>query len=347
MPSKLSKRSKRRLIRRVLITGNVVLLGVVAVFVLANRSASQTARSSAIASATTSLSATANPLDQLSAAEIAAAAAKLTNLPELSSIRNQADSERARLLIVPNNTTVLAKPQIVATAEKSKHDIVIYTTIAGDTVSSLAAKFGITGDSLRWSNNLGGDGLSAGIKLVVPPVNGIVYTVKDGDTPAGLATRYQADENQIITYNDAELGGLKPGEQIIIPNGQVPVAVVARAITGSSSSFFAATFGGNGYDRGYCTYYVASRIAVPTNWGNASTWAYYASLSGWTVSTQPKAGAIGQTSAGFQGHVAIVEEVSADGSQIKYSDMNGLAGWGRVGYSDWVPATHYQHYIYQ
>jgi len=33
---------------------------------------------------------------------------------------------------------------------------------------------------------------------------------------------------------------------------------------------------------------------------------------------------------------------------IKYSDMNGLAGWGRVGYSDdWVPASKFPHYIYR
>jgi surface antigen len=47
------------------------------------------------------------------------------------------------------------------------------------------------------------------------------------------------------------------------------------------------------------------------------------------------------------GHVAVVEAVSPDGTMIKYSDMNGLSGFGRVGYSDWVPATTYQNYIYR
>ena len=347
MSDKLSSDSKKRLVKRGLIAGNVALLVIVAVFVLVNRSASQTVRTSAVASATTSAAAVAHPLDQLSSAEIAAHAASLLRLPELNSVRNQADSERALLQVVPSNTTVLAKPQIAATAEKSKHDIISYMAVAGDTITSIATKFGVTADSVRWSNSVGSESVAAGAKLAIPPVNGIVYTVKAGDTPASLATRYQADENQIIVYNDAELSGLTPGEQIIIPNGQVPLTATARPALSGVSNSFTATFGGNGYDRGYCTYYVASRIAVPSNWGNANTWAYYAALSGWTVTTVPRPGAIGQTSAGFQGHVAYVEDVSADGSQVKYSDMNGPAGWGRVGYSDWVPASHFQHYIYQ
>ena len=93
------------------------------------------------------------------------------------------------------------------------------------------------------------------------------------------------------------------------------------------------------------------------NWGNANTWAYYAAKSGWTVSSSPRPGAIAQTSKGRFGHVAIVEEVSADGTQIKYSDMNGLAGWNRVGKSwetgsyvgngGWAPTSYFEHYIYR
>jgi surface antigen len=70
-------------------------------------------------------------------------------------------------------------------------------------------------------------------------------------------------------------------------------------------------------------------------------------MSGWTVSTGPVKGAIAQTDAGFEGHVAYVEDVRGGGAEIRYSDMNGLAGWGRVGYSDWVSSSRFQHYIYR
>ena len=181
---------------------------------------------------------------------------------------------------------------------------------------------------------------------MIPPINGIVYTVKSGDTVQSLATTYKANADQITAANDAELSGISNGEQILIPNGQLQVSKGGGIFFASASSF-TPIYGSNGYDYGYCTYYAAARSGAPGNWGNANTWAYYAALSGWTVSATPKVGAIAQTSAGYLGHVAIVEAVSDDGTQIKYSDMNGIAGWGRVGYSDWVPVSHFQHYIYR
>ncbi len=267
-------------------------------------------------------------------------AAQLTHLPELTAIRNQADSDSLVLSVVPSDSSALSKPQIVATAQKSKQDIIYYKTRSGDTINSLSSKFHVSADSIRWSNNLSGNSLTAGINLVIPPINGIVYKVKAGDTPASLSQKYQADESQVISLNDAEIHGLYPGELIIIPNGHVAATV--------SYGLFIVSYGGNGYDFGWCTYYAASRVNVPNNWGNASTWDDYARLSGWTVSSRPVAGAVAQTdyAAGGLGHVAYVEAVSPDGSMIKYSDMNGLAGWGAIGYSGWVPSSTFQHYIY-
>ena len=339
----IDRRSKRRLAKYGIIIGNLILLLGISLFIIANRSASQTVRSSTISGLTSTSSSTINPLDQLSSAQIAYSVAQMANMPEIKSVKNQADSDSLLLSVVPNDTTVLAKPQIVATASKSRKDIVHYTVQGGDTVDSLATKFGVSAESIRWSNNINGNSLSPGTKLSIPPVNGIVYTVKSGDTPQSLATKYQSDPNQIIAVNDAEVSGITPGEQILIPGGRVAAARSPVLLTYGA---FQATYGGNGYDFGYCTWYAANRVSVPTNWGNANTWASYAALSGWHVSTVPSKGAIAQSSAmSYLGHVAYVEDVSPDGSMIKYSDMNGLAGWGRVGFSDWVPASTYQHYI--
>lgn len=336
----LDKKSKRRLIRWGLVVGNLVLLLGIGIFILTHRSASQTIRSGTLASTVTTASAQRSPLDQLSAAQIALTAAQMAQLPEIKAVRAQADSDSILLAMTPSDTTVLAKPQIVPTAQKSKHDIIQYSAQAGDTVGSVADKYKVTADSVRWSNNISGNVITAGTQLSIPPVNGIVYTVQTGDTPAALASRFRANESQIITYNDAEIDGLKPGEQIIIPNGSKSAPLTYSA--------FVASYGGNGYDYGYCTYYVASRVSVPNNWGNANTWDNYAAASGWTVSRTPKVGAIAQDNGGWLGHVAVVDAVSEDGSMIKYSDMNGLAGWGRVGSSDWVPAlARFDNFIYR
>jgi surface antigen len=338
----LDKRQKKRFIRWGIISGNVLLLLAIGTFIITNRSASNTIRSNSLNSAVSTASSFSNPLDELSSAQIAMNVAQMAKLSELTAIRNQADSDSLLLSVVPNDTTVLAKPQVVSTAQKSKHDIINYVVQPGDTVSSLATRFGVTTNSIRWSNDLTGENLTPGLKLAIPPINGIAYRVKSGDTPASLANRFNSDERQIIVYNDAEVSGLRPGDLIIIPNGTVQ----PRVTYGSFSASYA-TYGGNGYDYGYCTWYVANKIPVPTNWGNANTWDNYARLSGWTVSSVPRVGAIAQSNRGWAGHVAIVEAVSADGLMIKYSDMNGIAGWGRVGYSDWVPAAYYSNYIYR
>jgi len=336
----MDEKSRRKVLRAGLIGGNILLLLAIAVFILTNRSASQTVRASTLNSAVATAASAAKPLDTLSSAQIALTAAQMTNLPELTAIHNQADSDSLVLSVVPNDSSALNKPQIVSTAQKSKQDIIRYTTKSGDTIDSLSAKFKVSSNSIRWSNNISGNSLTPRLKLVIPPINGIVYRVKSGDTAASLAARYQADQSLIISMNDAEINGLRPGDQIIIPNGRIAVAAVSYGV-------FTASYGGNGYDYGWCTYYAASRVSVPSNWGNANTWDDYARLSGWTVSSRPRAGAIAQSDAmSFLGHVAYVEAVSADGTMIKYSDMNGIAGWGRVGYSGWVPATTYQHYIY-
>lgn len=294
------------------------------------------------------------PLDALSSADIAANIARATSIPEAVAVSNQADSANAQVLSASVDQAVVTKPQLVAGGAKTKSDITSYTTVAGDTVSALATRFGVTSDTIKWSNGLTGDALPAGKVLQIPPRNGVIYKVASGDTIDSIATKYNANKDQLVAFNDFEINSLTPGDIILIPDGVQPAAPAARTYTSTnnnSNSFavygFSPQYGGNGYVYGYCTYYAASRVSVPKNWGNANTWDNYARASGWTVSSVPRAGAILQTDSGWAGHVGIVEAVSPDGTMIKFSDMNGIAGFGRVGFSDWVPASSYPHYIYQ
>jgi surface antigen len=88
---------------------------------------------------------------------------------------------------------------------------------------------------------------------------------------------------------------------------------------------------GNGYERGYCTWYVKNkRSDIPNTWGNAHTWAQRAEAGGWTVSSKPKVGAIGANASGNYGHVVYVESVNKDGT-IGISEMNAV-GWNVVSY---------------
>lgn len=339
------KAVRRRLLRYGLVFANLAVLGIVALFVLSGTHNASMATPTAL----NSTSAANNPVDGLTAYDIAANVARMANLPEATPIINQAQSAQVAVAVSASSTSVVAKPQIIYTALKSRYDIQTYVAGAGDTVTSIAQKFGVTTNSIIWSNNLSSVNsvIALGTKLAIPPVNGIVYTVQSGDTVQSLATKYSVSAASIIAYNDAEISGIWTGEQLLIPNGQVQAPVVTASYGGSSytsllSGSYTPTYGNNGYDFGTCTWYVASQISVPSNWGNADTWAYYAALSGWNVSATPTVGAIAQTSGmSAWGHVAIVRAVN--GNTVTIQDMNDPY-WDVVA-THTFPISEFQHYI--
>lgn len=286
----------------------------------------------------------AGPLDQVSSADIAVNVARLTYLPEATSVVNHADSVNATLLAPQADNSIVAKPAVIDTSLPTKYDIQRYVVQAGDTISKIARKHGVSSDSVRWSNGLTGDDVDEGKALYLPPAGfeGIVYKVKADDTPEKLAEKYNTNKDDIVSFNDAEITGLVAGDRIVVPNG-----TVARAPE-VNYTFYIGNAGG-GYDPGWCTDYASRVGGAPGGWGNANTWAFYAARTpGWKVSTVPRVGAIAQSNRGWAGHVGIVDAVSEDGTKIKYSDMNGLAGFGRIGHSDWVPAhSAFQNFIFK
>lgn len=123
-----------------------------------------------------------------------------------------------------------------------------------------------------------------------------------------------------------------------------PAAAAASAapVAPAVQSFVYARHGGNNYAYGNCTYYVANRRNIPGNWGNARSWLYNSQRDGFATGSVPRVGAIAWTGAGYLGHVAMVEAVN--GGQVQISEMNGYAGFNRVG-NRWVPAGAFA-YIY-
>ena len=349
------KKTKKSFKRNALLIANLSLVVIVGSIVwLGQRSPSTTTTNfSQIGT-----SAAAAPLDTLSSADIAVNIAQMVNMPEVVPITNQADSVTAQISSPTTVEATVAKPQLVAGGAKSRQDIQNYSAQPGESVAAIAEKFGVSAETIKWSNDLNSETIPSGKEIIIPPRNGIVYQVKEGDTVDSLAAKYSASKEQIIAFNDVELSGSLPvGENILIPDGKKPVTptVAQRSTTTSPSSTttsssaiygFTARYGGNGYVPGYCTWYAANRVSVPNNWGNANTWDNRArSTAGWTVSSVPVAGAIFQTDLGWAGHVGIVEEIYSDGTML-VSDMNGFSGFGRVGTAR-VPLNEYPNYIYR
>lgn len=321
------KTFRRRFVRYSLIALYVLILGGVAGFVVYSPQA-DSALNPRVSVLANNNSAVTSPLDQLSAASVAVNVAQASHLSEAVAVRNQADTVNADINIVPAGDGIVSKPQVVSAALKSRKDIQTYVVQAGDTVSSLAVKFGVSSDSIKWSNGLSSDSLNAGASLTIPPVNGFTYTVQKGDTPDSLATKYKTTADQIVAFNDAEISGLQPGELIVVPNGQK--VIISAPLVVSSFKY-------NGYDYGYCTYWVAlRRIQVgkplPIGLGDASRWKtnaiYKYGMADAVHVGNPQKYDAAITSFSGAGHVVFVEQVYSDGS-ILVSEMNHL-GWGRT-----------------
>lgn len=351
-------KSRKRIIRYSLLTANLALLVLVVFFVAKSPATSQSSRQAAASYSLAADDELVGPLDQPSTADIAVHIARVAGLPEAVSVVNHADDVSAVDAKAPADISVIAKPQVASAALPSKNDIHIYTVEPGDTISSIATKFGTSSDSIKWSNSLTGNSVSPGKQLVLPPkgVNGIVYNVKQGDTPESLAQRYSTDKDLLISFNDAEVKGLVVGERILIPNGTIQ-APVARASYDYYSGFAwggtSAVYTANGYDYGWCTWHAANRRSqsgrpIPSNLGNARSWKSLAQLAGLAVDGNPSAGDVAYyKNIGGLGHVGYVEQVNEDGS-IWISDMNysGVSqiggstpagGWGRISYHQVMP----------
>lgn len=113
-------------------------------------------------------------------------------------------------------------------SEKPRDRVIEYKVKEGDTVSTIAEKFGVSGDTIRWANNLKGKNpvLKVGQKLKIPPVTGVVHTVRKGETVYSIAKKYQTEPQGIVDFpfnefEDLETFALLAGQDLFVPDGVV------------------------------------------------------------------------------------------------------------------------------
>jgi len=115
-------------------------------------------------------------------------------------------------------------------SQKPRDKVLTYTIERGDTLATIAQKFGISEDTIRWENNLTTDSLSIGDTLQILPVSGIAYKVEAGDTIYTIAKKFNVDAQKIADYpfnefsGDGTTFGLVTGEVLIVPDGVDPSA---------------------------------------------------------------------------------------------------------------------------
>lgn len=126
-----------------------------------------------------------------------------------------------------------------ATADSNRigfNSYVQHTVVSGDTLSGIAALYGVSSQTVGWENNVTEDSiLNIGQTLVIPSVDGVSYTVSNKDTLESIAKEYNVDAKLIAQHNNLSGDTVVKGDKIFIPGGKKKV-VDAPVIAKTSSS---------------------------------------------------------------------------------------------------------------
>ena len=128
--------------------------------------------------------------------------------------------ELKRINNLASNT--LSLNQVLQLPTKDVNDVLTYTVKAGDTLYSVANKFGITVNELKSINNLTTDFLSIGQVLNVKPTNidipkddieeSTIYIVKSGDTLYAISQRFNISVDKLKDINNLTSNILSVGQ---------------------------------------------------------------------------------------------------------------------------------------
>lgn len=115
-------------------------------------------------------------------------------------------------------------------SNKPRDNILVYVVEKGDTIETIAKKFGISTDTVKWANDLDDkDILDIGQELKILPVTGVAHKVLPGETIYSIAEKYKANAQGIAdwpfnTFANSETFAMVAGQIIIVPGGVEPVA---------------------------------------------------------------------------------------------------------------------------
>lgn len=135
----------------------------------------------------------------------------------------------------------LLKPVSVSTTVPDSKDLLRKHKVkAGETLESIAKKYKVAKATIFWASKLRSVKLRPGMKLTIPPVNGLVVTVRPSDTIESLAKRNKIKPEAILAANNLDDRNLVMGQVLILPGAKgkalpKPKPKVAKAPTVSSA----------------------------------------------------------------------------------------------------------------
>ena len=151
-------------------------------------------------------------------------------------------------------------------SQKPRAETIEYEVKPGDTVSTIAEKFGVSVDTIIWENDLKSiKEIKPGQKLKILPVTGVLYKIKPGETIYSIAKKLQVDAQVIVdwpynSFANDETFALAVGQTLMVPDGIEPkeVPVAPKRVF--------ATVPGAGLGTGQFLWPTAGRITQSYSW---------------------------------------------------------------------------------
>ncbi len=137
--------------------------------------------------------------------------------------------------ILNQNNQLLAQTQ--TKLNKINAPFIKYKIMPGDTIYTIAVRYGITTTTLINANNIKNPNyLKIGQILIVPLQNGILYKTKKGDTLAKIAKKYKISIQKLAQANNLKSNQkINSGKTLLIPGVQ-PKPVYAQKRTSTISN---------------------------------------------------------------------------------------------------------------
>ncbi len=156
-------------------------------------------------------------------------------------IRDSGGGYENDLMISFEQGDALSRPGLAAIEidSKTRNEVIEYIIEAGDTVTSIARKFGLNVNTILWENDLGARSLiRPGGKLRILPSDGVIHSVARNETLSKISSDYSVSSDNIIISNRLDPDEtLKVGQKLFIPGGKkvvAPVTVAGRTYSGTT-----------------------------------------------------------------------------------------------------------------
>jgi len=151
------------------------------------------------------------------------------NNPFITNVFLQSDSPVQSVLATDINSVSLQ----TTISNKARNRIIEHAIEEGETLDSIASRYDISIDTIKWENDLKNDTIKPGDRLRILPITGVGHKVKSGESIYSIAKKYSVDAQAIANFpfnefEDLDTFGLEVGQIVYVPGGAIKQAVPTR-----------------------------------------------------------------------------------------------------------------------